>query len=420
MNIPKKLNILSIGEYPPFPGGSSGGGLSVCEELTKLGHHVTIVTQTVSGKEFPTHSKIKFVPVETKRVLDVDPKLYEIIRWHKQFRGLGGEIARIPFVEAMKREIKQQRPDVILVNYGVPYLHFVLPLAKKEKIPVITILSGSDVHTLPTRPYRKVKKPLLNAYRNSDGLITISDYLKNILHQLGVKNAVTIRNAIDTTVFHPLDPREKAKERAELGIRENETVFVHVSTLKPIKDPLRIVEAAAIALRKNPNLHFLIVGDGELRGAMEKLAQEKNVRNKFKFVGTQKPDRVRKYLGLADCFVISSLNEGLANVILEAQAVGIPTIASIAGAMPEIVKHNETGLLFEPRNAEDFAKCMVQMSNPTVRERLTRNARKASKNISLEKMGQIYHEFILRTIALHESRGKHIPREHLPTGPRRH
>jgi len=420
MDLPRKLNILSIGEYPPFPGGSSGGGLSVCEELTKLGHHVTIVTQTVPGKEFPKHSKIKFVPVETKRILDVDPKLYEIIRWHRQFRGLGGEIARIPFVNAMKREIKQQRPDVILVNYGVPYLNFTLPLAKKEKIPVVTILSGSDVHTLPTRPYRKIKKPLLNAYHNSDGLITISDYLKDILHQLGVKSAVTIRNAIDTKLFSPLQPSEKTRERSELGIRENETVFVHVSTLKPIKDPLRIVEAASIALKKNPNMHFVIVGDGDLRGAMEKLVEEKNIGNKFKFVGTQKPDQVRKYMGLADCFVISSLNEGLANVLLEAQAVGIPTIASRAGAMPEIVKHNDTGLLFEPGNAGDFAKCMVQMSDPNVRERLTRNAREASKNISLEKMGQRYHEFILRTIELHKSRGKHIPREHLPTGSRLH
>jgi len=297
-------------------------------------------------------------------------------------------------VTAMRKEMKGQKPDAILVNWGVPFTSFVLPIARKAGIPVITVLHGSDVHTLTQREFSKVRNAIVRSYKKSDARIAVADYLKGILHDMGVTDVETIRNAIDRKEFSPISPFQAAQERARLKILRNATVFIHVSNLRPVKDPLKIVEAAEIALKKTPNLHFLIVGDGPLRPEMEKMAREKHIRNKFTFTGKVPVSEVRKYLSVAQAHVMSSVREGTPLVILEAFAAGKPTIASRVGGIPEIVRHNYNGFLYEQGNICEFAEQMLRMTDPETRRRLSRGATQSSKGYSLKKLRRSYESVI--------------------------
>jgi len=390
------LNIFSVGEYPPFPGGAAISGATICRELARIGHKITVFTQEYGGKLAPKIPGVKFVLVKTKRVLDTDRATIQLAGRRRQGEGLGGEIAKLPFIRAIEREMKFQRPDVMIVNYGVPYANFVMPLAKRTGIPVITVLRGSDVHVLPLPGYRRTKKAILEAYGKSDAIVTVSDYLRKLLAGLGEKRAVTFRNAIDAKQFIPLEKKEIESGRKRIGIPADATVFAHVSTLKPVKQPLKIILAAEIALKKNPGLYFLVVGNGELAPEMKKKVGEKGLGKRIKFMGESTLEKVRTYLGLSDALVMASEREGLPRAVLEAIALGKPVISTRAGGIPEVVKHNSTGFLYEYGDINQLARYMLLMDNPLVKKRLSRATAELSKTMSLERTVAKYDALIRR------------------------
>lgn len=398
-NSETKLNLFAIGFYPPRNlTGAEKSGWYTAKQLASLGHRVTIFTEEFKEAKFPKAPRVKTIQIATKMTLDVNPNDYGLSNPNWQIRGLGGDLYYYPFISAITKEIKLQSPDAIIVNWGAPFTSFAVPLARKAGIPIITVLHGSDVHALMQRDFYKVRNVIIRSYKNSDMIIVVADYLKVLLHEMGVMNVRTIRNAIDRREFLPIPPSKVSEERARLNIQENATVFVHVSNLRPVKDPLKIVEAAEIALNKNPNLQFLIAGEGQLRAEMEKSAKEKSIGDKFTFTGKVSASNVRKLLSISDVLLMSSLREGTPIVILEGFAAGKPIIASRVGGIPEIVKHDYNGFLYEQRNTHQFAKQMLRMTDSEIRKRLSRGASQSSKGNSLKKLGRNYEIVILQGI----------------------
>lgn len=388
------MNLFAIGFYPPRNlTGAEKSGWIAAKQLAKKGHKLTIFTEELIGVNPPKEPNIKVIKVKTERTLDVNPNDYALAKPIWQISALGGVYFR-PFIDALRKEMEGQKPDAILVNWGVPFTSFVLPITRETGIPVITVLHGSDVHALTQRDFSEVKNPVVDSYKNSDARIAVADYLKVILNDMGITDVETIRNAIDRKEFSPISPLQVARERVSLRIQRNTTVFVHVSNLRPVKDPLKIVEAAEIALKKNSNLHFLIVGDGPLRLEMKKTTRKKHIGDKFTFTGKVSACGVRKYLSVSHAHVMSSVREGTPLVILEAFAAGKPTIASRVGGIPEILNHNYNGFLYEQGNIHEFSEQMLRMTDPETRRRLSRGARQSSREHSLEKLGRSYESII--------------------------
>ena len=389
-----RLNLFAIGFYPPRNlTGAEKSGWNAAKQLARAGHRITIFTEEFKRVKSPKMPNVKTIQVKTKRTLDINPNDYALAKPIWQTRGLGGIYCRA-FVTAMRKEMKGQKPDAILVNWGVPFTSLVLPVARKAGIPVITVLHGSDVHALAQREFGKVRNAVIRSYKKSDARIAVAGYLRGVLRDMGVTDVEIIRNAIDPKEFSPISPSQAARERARLRVPRNATVFVHVSNLRPIKDPLKIVEAAEVALKKTPNLHFLIVGDGPLRPEMEKMAREKHIRGKFTFTGKVPASGVRKCLSVAQAHVMSSIREGTPLVILEAFAAGKPTVASRVGGIPEIIRHGYNGLLYEQRNIHEFVEQMLRMTDPKTRRSLSRGAAQSSREHSLKKLGRNYEGVI--------------------------
>src|SRR5262249_14719032 len=150
-------------------------------------------------------------------------------------------------------------------------------------------------------------------------------------------------------------PRSRNQALArQLAIAESDFVLLHAGQIKPIKRPLDIVHAADRALRRNPSLLYVFVGEGVSRVDVERLTGRYGIARRFRFVSFVDNALMPNYMSLADAVVMPSEREGCSRVYLEAQACGKTLIASdIAGAR-EVVIHGETGLLARKGDVEDL------------------------------------------------------------------
>jgi len=137
------------------------------------------------------------------------------------------------------------------------------------------------------------------------------------------------------------------------------------------KRPLDIVESAERALRQNPKLLYVIVGDGPYRGLMEEACRRWRIAERFRFAGWVDYDRVPDYVNLADIVVMPSEAESQARVYLEAQACARLLIASDIPGAREVIEDGETGLLFGKGDIDDLtAKTLLAASDPELRAKM--------------------------------------------------
>ena len=146
------------------------------------------------------------------------------------------------------------------------------------------------------------------------------------------------------------------------------------------------LEAAAHLHRRIPDLRFDIVGDGSLRPALEDAARAAGLGDTVRFLGQRRdvPALMRRF----DCFVLSSVIEGMPNVLLEAMALRRPVVTTSAGGSAEIVADGESGLVVPPRDGVALADAVERvLTDPGLAQRLaTAGERRVREHFSLEAM----------------------------------
>ena len=125
-----------------------------------------------------------------------------------------------------------------------------------------------------------------------------------------------------------------------------------------------------------PDLRLIVLGDGPLRGALETQARRLGVADRVLFLGQRPKVEVQSVLKSSDCFVLNSTYEGLPHVVLEAMLAGIPVIATRVGGTPEVVIHEETGLLVEPGDRHALQAAVNRLNDcPALGRQLAQQAR---------------------------------------------
>jgi L-malate glycosyltransferase len=160
-----------------------------------------------------------------------------------------------------------------------------------------------------------------------------------------------IPNGIDLSRFAPRHP--SAALREELGVPPLAPVAVSIGRFVPEKGYRHLVDAAALIEHVKPGVHWILVGDGELRGALEAQSRRHGLESQLHFAGWRRD--VADVLALADVFVLPSESEGFGRVLVEAMAMSRAVVATAVGGIPDIVFGGETGLLVEPANPLAFA-----------------------------------------------------------------
>ena len=227
---------------------------------------------------------------------------------------------------------------------------------------------------------RRVKKKV-------DLFIAVSEATKRKLMEdikIEEEKIKVLYNFVDLEKFNPevLKRGDKNRERNKLGIKEGDFVIGFAGRLSKVKGCDYLLKA--IQYINIPNFKVLIAGDGSERKKLEKLAENLNIKEKIIFLGYVK--QILNFYGIINVLVVPSKSESFGISTIEAQACGIPVIASDVGALNELIKNEENGLLFEFANEKDLAeKIELIEKDKELRERLIKNGLFSVKKFSLEK-----------------------------------
>ncbi|MBN2089692.1 glycosyltransferase [candidate division KSB1 bacterium] len=178
--------------------------------------------------------------------------------------------------------------------------------------------------------------------------------------------------------------------RSKLGLAPNDFVIGTIGRTEPVKDYTSLIRMSAPVLQKYRNVKLMIVGDGSQRTELEKLTKDLGVNTQTIFTGYQK--EVSNFLRLINLFALTSVSEGISNVLLEAMATSIPVLATEVGGNPEIVRHNQTGFLIPRPNLNQITeKIELLINNPELAKDLGQNGRKwVEEKFTIEKMVSEY------------------------------
>jgi glycosyltransferase involved in cell wall biosynthesis len=190
-----------------------------------------------------------------------------------------------------------------------------------------------------------------------------------------------------TTVVHDgVDVERIAKlpaanVHAEFFLPTHAPIVGNVAALVPQKGQHHLVDAAALVVRAVPDARFVIVGDGELRGALEQQIRQKHL-ERHVFLAGFRVDALELTKGF-DLFAMSSLFEGTCTALLDAMAASKPAVATAAGGISEVMVDGETGYLVAPRDHRAMAdRAITLLRDAPLRRRLGQ--------VALERVRQLF------------------------------
>lgn len=161
---------------------------------------------------------------------------------------------------------------------------------------------------------------------------------------------------VDTSVF----TYEPYRNKLERPIR-----LIVTKHLRPIYGITYLLRALAMIYQAHPDIELILLGDGEQREELEQLAVTLGITDIVSFVGSKGQTEVVQYLHSSHIAVMPSISESFGVAALEAQATGLPVIASDVGGIPEAVKDGETGLLVNPGDSKALARAIMYLiDNP--------------------------------------------------------
>ncbi|MCS7137354.1 MAG: glycosyltransferase family 4 protein [Candidatus Caldarchaeum sp.] len=156
-------------------------------------------------------------------------------------------------------------------------------------------------------------------------------------------------------------PMNKAAARRMVGVDDDKFMVLTVCRLVPEKGVQTLLQAMALLKDDAPDMCVVVVGEGPYRNHLEKLASELDLTNRVQFVGYVPNQQIGRYFSAADCFVLASLEETFPFALLEAMVYGLPVVSSRTWGPSEIVVEGETGLLFNPGDAEALAHAIKRL-----------------------------------------------------------
>ena len=192
-----------------------------------------------------------------------------------------------------------------------------------------------------------------------------------------------VRNA---TPLRSLPPGARRRARRLLGVGPQELVAGTVANLHWRKGYSYLLRAAALVREQEPRFRLFCIGAGPERSELEELTRRLDLEGAVKFLGRRLD--VPRLLPGFDLFVLASVTEPFGLVLAEAQAVGLPCVATRVGGVPEVVAEGETGLLVPARDPEALAQAVLGLlRDPGLRRRMGRAARRrVREHFSIERM----------------------------------
>ncbi|EAW35500.1 glycosyltransferase [Lyngbya sp. PCC 8106] len=264
------------------------------------------------------------------------------------------------FAPQLYRQIQRLNPVLIHAQFGLSGA-LMLPWIESLNIPLIVHYRGADATVKPEQSrYISLNHWIyfnrLEALKQKTTLfLTVSKFIQKKLLENGFPPE-KIRphyHGVDINKFCPSPEIQR------------EPIVLFVGRLTEKKGGEYLIKAMSQVQTEKPEVKLVIIGDGELRTKLETLAAQK-LKN-YQFLGTQPPETVRNWMNRSRILILPSItasqgdSEGLPNVVLEAQAMGLPVVSTYHAGIPEAIIHGETGFLTPEKDIKGLAEYSLQL-----------------------------------------------------------
>lgn len=282
----------------------------------------------------------------------------------------------LPALGRITRELEAWQPDLVHLVSPTPMASRAQGWARRRGLPVV-----SSFHTHFVSYFRYYGVPQLEGfgwrmlrrfYEKCDRVYAPSESIIAELAEHGITNTELWSRGIDLARFSP--EHRDAGLRAAAGADDSTPVLLMVSRLVKEKDMADLVEMDRI-LRQRGNTHrMVLVGDGPMRAELEAALPDAH------FAGHQSGRALARWYASGDVFVFPSTTETFGNVVLEAQASGLPTVVVDRGGPPDLVEPGRTGFIARANDPADLAaRVEPLLRDPVERARMGRTARDAAR-----------------------------------------
>lgn len=241
------------------------------------------------------------------------------------------------------RRLKAEGARLIDAHFAYPDGEAATRLGRWLDLPVTITLRGTEV---PHSKNPALRPRLSRTLQAADHVFSVSDSLRRLAIELGAAADKTevVGNGVDTTRFSAMD---RSEARRRYGLPATAQVLVSVGGLVERKGMHRVIASLPGLLSRHPELHYVIVGggspEGDMRTELDIQVSQLGLAGRVHFLGALPPDELKWPLSASDVFVLSTRNEGWANVFLEAMACGLPVISTDVGGNAEVVCREELG-----------------------------------------------------------------------------
>ena len=374
--------LLVLTEFPPRIGGMQTHALALATHLHDRGYPLRVVTYRANRHE----EKNAAVNFDAHLPFTVERTLSRLGFWHN--------------LDLIARECQRFRADLVYsstVFYGY--------LRKELEIPVICRSVGNDVmRPWIAYPFRfgsrlvgsaVLEQPLYDLFkkfnypewievlfrnrrrqvmaesaRMMDLVMANSDFTAELLQELGIKDdrIQVLVGGVDVHRFRcPSPQRIRKKMRLALGLPPKCFLITTACRMVAKKGVDFLLDSLPEIRRRMPDVHLLVIGAGRHEGRYRRQAKRLGLGEHVTFAGRIVQDQIQKYYWASNLFVLASrlqVNpltglkdaETMGRVLCEANAAGLPVVASRSGGIPSVIKHERNGLLFEPDNVRELLR----------------------------------------------------------------
>lgn len=345
-------------EYPPLGGGAANATHFLAKALAALGHAPTVLTSALPG--LPPQSMEDGVRVHRIRAARSAPdrtNIREMTSFLLASLRNAKPIARAEGIEA------------VIAFFTIPCGPVGLLLHRAMGLPYVVSLRGGDVpgHVPEIRAFHALLAPVRRwILRRARAVVANSPGLAQKSERADPVPVRVIPNGVDTAFFRPA---EGAHAQAPFRV-------LFVGRLHELKNVDLLLASLAALRDEGIALRVDLVGDGPERASLEALCASHRLQALVTWHGWQEKDAVATLYREASCLVNPSKYEGLPNAVLEAMASGLPVVASDVGGNNDLVRHGETGLLFDLAKPADLTAALRAIAaDPAEARRMGGNAR---------------------------------------------
>lgn len=356
-------------------------------ELKEKGHDVRILTLS-EGHE--SHKEGSVYYIKSISIGFVYPDVRMPISYHN----------------ALIQELIDWNPDVIHSQCEFFSFQFAKRIARLTGAPIVhtyhTLYEQYVPYVIPSRRIGNhvVKRVSKLRLRKVKMVIAPTGKVEAALRKYGLKNAIHVVPSGISLEQHQfrMTSEQRMQKRLELGIPNHHKVLINLGRLGAEKNLKELLDFFADALKREPDMTFLIVGDGPDKSNLEILTKKLGITGNVIFTGMVEPGEVQQYYQLADAFVSASTSETQGLTYVEAAANGLPLICRKDPCLNGVIEEGING--YEYTSEEEFIQELQKVMEDTEWRKLAAQesekiAETFDKSHFVNAMESIYEELTL-------------------------